>query len=125
MPEHDRADPSRTDADSTASVTYYPECPLADCDVSFLGATEDDVVQHIVTDHADRIHPHWSEGDVTTPAALHRLVQEASGPLRTERPATRLDRQITSFLDAYLVYVVLAGLALILGWPLVLYLLFP
>ncbi|MFB6122212.1 MAG: hypothetical protein ABEJ78_01965 [Haloferacaceae archaeon] len=114
MPEHtDAAEAS----DGSRIGQYVPECPIADCDVAFLGATEDDVVDHVLTEHEDLVHPHWTDGDVTASYALSRLVQEAEGPKHVERPSSELPPSLASFLDAYLVYVFLGMLILLLGWP--------
>ena len=105
-------------------VQYVDECPLPECDVVFLGSTRADAVDHIVTSHGELLHPRWTEGERPGPDALPKLVQETRGPVRSERPAAGLDPRVASVLDRYNRLVVLAGIILILGWPILVELLF-
>jgi hypothetical protein len=115
--EHSSSDVEHEPPESAPVGEYVPACPIDGCDVTFLGATEDDVVDHVLSDHEDLVHPHWNEGEITASHALSRLVQEAQGPRHVERPSAELPDALVTFLDAYLVYLFLGLLLLLIGWP--------
>ena len=100
------------------------DCPVEGCDTRFVGWGEQRILDHVATEHEEFVHPHGDREDVTERETLYRLSQMASSPVSHERPAEDLPPRLVWFLDNFLIPLVLAGILLVLGWPVLVSMLF-
>ena len=100
------------------------QCPVDGCETGFVGWGEQRILDHVVSEHEGVVHPHADREDVTERETLYRLTQEARAPISHERPAEELPPRLVWFLDNFLLPLVLVGILLILGGPLIVELLF-